>query len=780
MHVLWTPSWFPTTDQPLNGSFFAEQVKMLRQDGLTVGVIALNPRTAWHHRPGSFSIDREDQVIYQDLPMVPKGIVPGDGKIIEVYAKRLAKIYEREFGIPDVIHAHSVFPGILLAKALANYWNVPYGLTEHRPSSLTRNPESFRYAMIRDAVVGANFRYAVSPDFAARLSEYYDSPEFGVMSLPVPAAFFEQPLHHTSDDVFTFVHVSHLDRNKRVEETIAAFNVVHKKFPHTRLLIVGGRPERVAELRAFTSILDCQDAVEFAGRVSRDEMPAQMNRGDCLLLFSAREAGGTVFAEAQSMGIPCIATATPGGRHMASDGVGMVVPIDDRPSFILAMETMVEDAREGNILPAAEIRQRAWERSSSSVFIERHEKAYDDAMNHRGRQADVLFVSRIHLPEAAAASLRIDAVERAVRAAGARVRVLTSRPPKNSPAPAHEVDVERVPVLRDKEDYVRGYVPYMSFDIQAMLRSLVRAKPDIAVIEPPPTTGTVMRLVSMIKRFPYIWYAADVWSDASESTGAPDIVVKAVRAMERFTISGAAGVVAVSEGVADRVRELGGKNIQVSPNGADTSIFRPDGPVVPDEERAELGVVHPYFIYAGTASEWQGAELFVEAFDDVLRSHPEVQMVFLARGSSLARINELAAELVDRRGEKPVVVVDPVTPEKAAQWQRGAIGALVSIVPGLGYDFAYPTKVLTALACGTPVVYAGPGPARGDITVHDLGVVADYTRESVANALQDCLALSEDSEGRLHRAAWVEDNRSMAAMGQDVARFVLDFAQPER
>lgn len=781
MHVLWTPSWYPTESQPFNGSFFAEQVSMLRSSGIEVGVIALNPTTAWKKRETGLRLNRAEQVIHQDFPTVPLGIVPGDRQLIELFSARIAKVYEEEFGVPDVIHSHSVFPGILVAQALSRRWGVPYGITEHRPSSLTRNPKSYRYRMIRDAVCGASFHYAVSPDFAEKLSEYYGCSTFGVMSLPVPGRFFEQPTHVPDTDTFTFMHVSHLDRNKRVEESLLAFDAVYAEFPHTRFLVIGGDPERVRELRSFAADLRCHDAIEFAGRVGRDQMPGEMNRGDCLILFSAREAGGTVFAEAQSMGIPCIATATPGGRHMATDGMGCVVPIDDTSAFARAMKEMVSAYTNGQGFSNGEIRHRAWGRSSASVFINRHLVAYRKVIDAYSRKKRALVVSRIHMPEASAASFRLEAVEKALTAQGADVRVITSKPPSSAPTVSSEPNIVRVPVLRDKSDYLRGYLPYMSFDSQASFRALIGSKPDVALVEPPPTTGSFMRLVSLVRRFPYVWYAADVWSDASESTGAPNVVVRAVKMMESFAISGASGVVAVSDGVAKRVRELGGRNVLVQPNGADTELFNPTGRQLTTEELAAAGVKHPYFIYAGTASEWQGAEIFVEAFSKVLDQYPDTQIVFLARGSQVPRIEEQALSLATATGiTNPVVVLEPVGPEEAAAWQRGAIGALVSIVPGLGYDFAYPTKVLTALASGTPVVYAGAGPATVDITNHQLGEVAEFSADKVASAMLKVRRSAATDAERERLAEWVQDHKSMSAMGEAVASFVLSCARSER
>lgn len=387
--------------------------------------------------------------------------------------------------------------------------------------------------------------------------------------------------------------------------------------------------------------------------------------------------------------------------------------------------------------------------------------------------ASVVLVSRIFAPEAAAATFRLSALVRGLRDRGVPLRVLTSAPPPGL-TPANEVDmpgaqVSRAPVLRDASGYVRGYAQYLSFDLPLAVRLMVTSRPEVVVVEPPPTTGAVVRVVTglrslMGRPIPYVYYAADVWSDASESVGAPSAVVAAVRAVERFALRGAAQVLAVSEGVADRVCELGADPVTVVPNGIDTDVFSPDGPVPKDAPAV------PFLVYAGTASEWQGAEIFAEAMREVVARVPTARLVFLGQGSSWPALRRIASELpTDAIELRPLV-----PPEEAAAWQRAAAGALVSIRPGLGYDFAYPTKVLAALACGTPVLYAGPGPATDDLREHDLGEAMEYAVPPVAEAMIRILGAhpSPDADRR-RRAQWVLTHRSLARTGAEAAAAVL-------
>ncbi|WP_258074257.1 glycosyltransferase, partial [Arthrobacter sp. Y81] len=104
-------------------------------------------------------------------------------------------------------------------------------------------------------------------------------------------------------------------------------------------------------------------------------------------------------------------------------------------------------------------------------------------------------------------------------------------------------------------------------------------------------------------------------------------------------------------------------------------------------------------------SEWQGAAIFIEALQAVREEFPTTEIRFFGQGTDEDHLKELAASLVPGA----VHFGGVVSPAEAATWIRGAVGALVSIKPDQGYDFAKPTKIYAAAACGTPVVFAGQG-----------------------------------------------------------------------
>lgn len=415
----------------------------------------------------------------------------------------------------------------------------------------------------------------------------------------------------------------------------------------------------------------------------------------------------------------------------------------------------------------------------------------------------VALVSRIFAPEPAAASFRLESLARALGRGGARVRVLTTTARRDLRAAARACDedlrearvvVDRAPVLRDRTGYVRGYLQYLSFDVPAFVRLLAEPRPDVVVCEPPPTTGAVVRAVCALRRVPYVYYAADVWSDATAGDGAtPGIVSRVLAAVEGWAMRGAAGVVAVSPDVAARVHALVGApgaepgaaaaapraagastaavrrgrrpDVVVVRNGIDTDVFRPG---LPRPEQAPAR----YVVYAGTTSAWQGADVFVRAMPVVRAAVPDAELVILGQGSDWDELGRLAAQHAPG-----AVHLRPLVPAaEAAAWLGAASGALVSVRPGAGYDMALPTKTFAAAACGTPVVFAGPGPAGPIVRDGGLGHAVAYDVDEVAAAMIAVLRADDDAAARAERsarlAAWARDNASIAQVGQAVAAHV--------
>lgn len=117
--------------------------------------------------------------------------------------------------------------------------------------------------------------------------------------------------------------------------------------------------------------------------------------------------------------------------------------------------------------------------------------------------------------------------------------------------------------------------------------------------------------------------------------------------------------------------------------------------------------------------------------------------------------------------------LDPAT---TAGWIRGARAALASVRPG-PYDFALATKVFAAAACGTPVLYAGPGDGGRLVEANALGWAVPYSVDAVRGALVEALSAPRPPEVRDRLAVWAREHASLDAAADRAADVVLSVAR---
>lgn len=373
----------------------------------------------------------------------------------------------------------------------------------------------------------------------------------------------------------------------------------------------------------------------------------------------------------------------------------------------------------------------------------------------------VLLASRIFAPEAGAAAYRLGSLVRALEEAGHEVKVLTTK----APGARHSgAGISRWPVLRDRGGAVRGYLQYASFDLPLFFRLLFAQRYDVLVVEPPPTTGVVARLASVLRRRPYVYFSADVSSTAAEGIGVTPVIVRLLRQMERWVLRGAVAILSVSPGVTVAVRAVAGNDVPVAEvgTGVDTEVFSISGPI--EEKSAKT------FVYAGTMSEIQGAGIFIDAFLEVYRTHPEAQLLMYGQGVELEQLQRRAAPAGDQ-----IRFLGNVPGAEVATALRSSCAGLASVRPSRGYDFAFATKALASLACGAPVVYAGVGPMAALIRDNHLGWAVGWNSAEVAEAMAQALAVPSADADRRRIAEWTQTSYSLTAVGRKAAEAVENF-----
>ncbi len=377
-----------------------------------------------------------------------------------------------------------------------------------------------------------------------------------------------------------------------------------------------------------------------------------------------------------------------------------------------------------------------------------------------GRGGQVVIATRLYAPEPTPAAFRHEALFDELGRRGIDTTVLTTTAPGH-PA-AEDSGVSRWPVLRDAQGHVKGYASYLSYDIPLFLRLLAVRDPKVVVSEPPPTTGFVVLVSSMLRRVPYVYYAADVWADATRTVqGVPALVPAILGLVERLVWRRASLVLAISPGVQHRIEELIGdaSPVVMVGNGIRVEDFSAEGP---ERETA----APPTFLYTGTVSEWHGASVFVDAFARVRERHGEARLIFFSEGAEKDALERRVRE----NGTDGIEFRPRVTTSELSGHLRGAVASLASVFPGQGYDFAIPTKIYASTASGTPVVYAGLGPSVDLVRDNGLGWAVDYSVDDVADAMDE--AIRARQEDRMPSPAalrdWTVQNASLAASASTI------------
>lgn len=379
---------------------------------------------------------------------------------------------------------------------------------------------------------------------------------------------------------------------------------------------------------------------------------------------------------------------------------------------------------------------------------------------------NVTLVSRIFHPEPSVAASAEHAFAQEIAAAGNNVSVITTSAPGFSVSEEEPgIRVSRWPAIRDKNGYIRGIIQYLSFDIPAFFRVLaIHPKPDFILVEPPPTTGFMVNLAATIRKIPYGYRVADLWSQAVTDEDTNKIIQKLLAWVERIALRKAKLLFPVHEGVAEKLELFGISDIPEPIGlGIDTDEFTPDGERIKEFSGKQI------LLYAGTASQVHGADIFVEAFEKISAEFPNAILVCLGQGTSFERFKTKAAE-----PESRIVVRPRVASATAAKWIRSSVATLASVAPGK-YGFAFPTKVYASAACGVPVIYSGARRAGKIISSNRLGIVTKCSADEVANAMRRMLSREETDSEYLRN--WAVENASIRPIAKNVANRITQFLE---
>jgi glycosyltransferase involved in cell wall biosynthesis len=205
-----------------------------------------------------------------------------------------------------------------------------------------------------------------------------------------------------------------------------------------------------------------------------------------------------------------------------------------------------------------------------------------------------------------------------------------------------------------------------------------------------------------------------------------------IRPMLRWTLTNAAGIIAVSADLKNKMIALGTPEtkIQVISNGVDTERFQP---IDARSARKHLHLPEEASIVVSVGSliESKGHHLLIAAVGKLSERLPKLQLYIIGEGVYRAKLEELVREkkLQDRvflPGNRPN--------EELSLWFSAAnLGCLASSREG------WPNVVPEALACGTPVLATPAGGIPEIMSSPELGMLVERDVQSIAVGLKRAL-----------------------------------------
>lgn len=251
-----------------------------------------------------------------------------------------------------------------------------------------------------------------------------------------------------------------------------------------------------------------------------------------------------------------------------------------------------------------------------------------------------------------------------------------------------------------------------------------------------------------------------------------------IRPLVQQALAGATMLVAVSESLAQGLRDLGADpaKIRVIPYGIDGVRFAPDA-AGRDAIRAQLGLGagDRLVLAVGRLHPNKGHDLLIEAAARI--GDPHVRFAIIGEGSERANLEDR----IRRHGlEARVTLVGAIANERLASWYSSAdLFSLASRAEG------HPNVLIEALSCGTPAVATAVGavpemivPSCGFlIRPHDVDALVLGIQAGLA-AVRDLLWTRETVRAAVSRTWKDVAEETVAVFRETVRRYELSALNP--
>jgi glycosyltransferase involved in cell wall biosynthesis len=298
---------------------------------------------------------------------------------------------------------------------------------------------------------------------------------------------------------------------------------------------------------------------------------------------------------------------------------------------------------------------------------------------------------------------------------------------------SHE-SIDDIPVTRAYEYPYHGrsvigrLLNYWSFVVSALLATgRARGRDVMYVWHPPLTIGVAAWLLGKFADVPFVYDVQDIWPETAVLSGMmrEGFMTRLMHGLEKFVYARAAHILVVTDGAKKNLIGKGvpPEKISVMPHWVDESGFGEIDAETRRATRTELGWGDDFIVlFAGNLGLVQGLDTVVRAAGELPRGegHGNVRIVLMGEGADKDRLVAMAGQI--GTGDR-LQFVDRQDVDRMPAIMGSADALLVHLRRSELSRYVIPTKTLSYLAAGRPIVMAMEGAAADLVAEAEAGVI---------------------------------------------------------
>jgi teichuronic acid biosynthesis glycosyltransferase TuaC len=359
-HVLVLSTLYPNPVNPRFGTFVARSLEALAKRGdwrvTLINPIGIPPLALGRYRPlANLPLENVEGGITIHRPrfrLIPRIGARRNAASIARAVLPLTQRFHAETPI-DLIDAQFFFPDGPAAAIIAEALGLPLSIKARGSDISFWGDQDFARAQMRGAAARATGLLAVSRDLAEQMAAVgMDEHKITVHYTGLDRDRF-RPLEHTQlrrqlseelgfampDNAPLLACVGALIERKGQGIAIAAL----KHIPRARLVLIG-RGEDEARLRALAASEGLAERVHFAGSLDHDMMPLVLSAADVMVLPTVSEGLANAWVEALACGTPVVTTDVGGARELITCGTAGRLLAERTPEAVAAAVNAVLNA----------------------------------------------------------------------------------------------------------------------------------------------------------------------------------------------------------------------------------------------------------------------------------------------------------------------------------------------------------------------------------------------------------------------------------------------------